>query len=322
MNLLYCIYKIYIILYILICKTMKITLWKKTVLNNLGNAITVPKYKFNNRLKQVPKVMQMLLDEYGTASNIKSKVNRLSVLSAITSTKERLKLYNNRKLENGLAIFCGTIIREDGKEKKINIDIEPHKPINNSLYMCDNKFHVEPLIELYNDEEKFGFLIMDGSGSLYGTVQGNQKNILHKFSVELPKKHRKGGQSSMRFARLRLEKRHAYITKVAEGCVHHFIKDDKVCVKGIIFGGSAEFKDLLKSSDSLDFRIKEKIISVVDIAYGGEQGFNQAIELAGESIGNVKLLDEKKILTKYFDEIAQDTGNYCFGVKDTMFALE
>ena len=97
----------------------------------------------------------------------------------------------------------------------------------------------------------------------------------------------------MRFARLRLEKRHAYITKVAEGCVHHFIKDDKVCVKGIIFGGSAEFKDLLKSSDSLDFRIKEKIISVVDIAYGGEQGFNQAIELASESIGNVKLLAEK-----------------------------
>lgn len=35
----------------------------------------------------------MLADEFGTASNIKSRVNRLSVLSAITSTQQRLKLY-------------------------------------------------------------------------------------------------------------------------------------------------------------------------------------------------------------------------------------
>jgi len=36
----------------------------------------------------------MLGDEYGTASNIKSRVNRLSVLSAITSAQQRLKLYS------------------------------------------------------------------------------------------------------------------------------------------------------------------------------------------------------------------------------------
>lgn len=32
---------------------------------------------------------------------------------------------------------------EDGKEKKVNIDFEPFKPINTSLYLCDNKFHTE-----------------------------------------------------------------------------------------------------------------------------------------------------------------------------------
>lgn len=36
----------------------------------------------------------MLTHEYGTASNIKSRVNRLSVLSAITSAQARLKLYS------------------------------------------------------------------------------------------------------------------------------------------------------------------------------------------------------------------------------------
>ena len=118
----------------------------------------------------------MLADEYGTASNIKSRVNRwvaagarararartdahicivrhapslfhsfvcrLSVLGAITSTQQKLKLYN-RIPDNGLVLYCGTILTDDGKEKRVNIDFEPFKPINTSLYLCDNKFHTE-----------------------------------------------------------------------------------------------------------------------------------------------------------------------------------
>jgi peptide chain release factor subunit 1 len=48
---------------------------------------------------QVPRIAKMLADEYGTASNIKSRVNRLSVLSAITSVQARLKLYNKGIIE-------------------------------------------------------------------------------------------------------------------------------------------------------------------------------------------------------------------------------
>jgi peptide chain release factor subunit 1 len=55
-------------------------------------------------LDQISRVAKMLADEYGTASNIKSRVNRLSVLSAITSTQQRLKLYN-KVPTNGLIMF-------------------------------------------------------------------------------------------------------------------------------------------------------------------------------------------------------------------------
>jgi hypothetical protein len=37
--------------------------------------------------------------------------------------------------------------------------------------------------------------------------------VLHKFTVDLPKKHGRGGQSALRFARLRMEKRHNYVRK-------------------------------------------------------------------------------------------------------------
>lgn len=47
---------------------------------------------------QISRVSKMLADEFGTASNIKSRVNRLSVLGAITSVQHRLKLYTKGKL--------------------------------------------------------------------------------------------------------------------------------------------------------------------------------------------------------------------------------
>ncbi|KAI9275564.1 eukaryotic peptide chain release factor subunit 1 [Phascolomyces articulosus] len=270
---------------------------------------------------QISRVGKMLADEYGTASNIKSRVNRLSVLSAITSTQQRLKLYN-RVPPNGLVVYCGTIVTDEGKEKKVNIDFEPHKPINTSLYLCDNKFHTEALSELLEDDAKFGFIIMDGNGSLFGTLSGNTRDVIHKLQVDLPKKHGRGGQSALRFSRLREEKRHNYVRKVAELAVSFFITGDKVNVAGLVLAGSADFKNELSQSDMFDPRLQAKIVKVVDVSYGGENGFNQAIELSAESLSNVKFVQEKKLIQTYFDEISQDSGKYCFGVEDTLKALE
>jgi peptide chain release factor subunit 1 len=270
---------------------------------------------------QISRAAKMLADEFGTASNIKSRVNRLSVLSAITSTQQRLKLFS-KVPPNGLVIYCGTILTDDNKEKKVNIDFEPFKPINTSLYLCDNKFHTEALQELLESDDKFGFIVMDGNGSLFGTLAGNTREILHKFSVDLPKKHGRGGQSALRFARLRLEKRHNYVRKVAETSTQMFISHDKVNVQGIVLAGSADFKNDLAQSDIFDQRLVAKVLKTVDVSYGGENGFNQAIELSSETLQNVKFVQEKKLISKYFEEISQDTGKFCFGIKDTLQALE
>ncbi|XP_066930320.1 eukaryotic peptide chain release factor subunit 1-like [Clytia hemisphaerica] len=270
---------------------------------------------------QISRIAKMLADEFGTASNIKSRVNRLSVLGAITSVQQRLKLYN-KVPPNGLVVYCGTIVTSEGKEKKVNIDFEPFKPINTSLYLCDNKFHTEALTALLEDDSKFGFIIMDGNGALFGTLCGNTRDVLHKFTVDLPKKHGRGGQSALRFARLRMEKRHNYVRKVAETAVQMFISNDKINVAGLVIAGSADFKSELSQSDMFDGRLQAKILKVVDVSYGGENGFNQAIELSAEVLSNVKFIQEKKLIGKYFDEISQDTGRFCFGVDDTLKALE
>lgn len=270
---------------------------------------------------QISRVAKMLADEYGTASNIKSRVNRLSVLGAITSTQQRLKLYSKTP-PNGLVIYCGTIITEEGKEKKEMFDMEPFKPINTSLYLCDNKFHTEALKELLESDEKFGFIVMDGNGTLYGSLSGNTRQVLHKFTVDLPKKHGRGGQSALRFARLRMEKRHNYIRKVAEIATQLFITNDRPNVTGLILAGSADFKTELGTSDMFDSRLAAVTLKTVDVSYGGENGFNQAIELASECLSNVKFIAEKKVITAFFDEIAIDSGKYVYGINQTLETLE
>ena len=62
----------------------------------------------------------------------------------------------------------------------------------------------------------------------------------------------RGGQSALRFARLRMEKRHNYVRKVAETAVQMFISNDRPNVAGLVLAGSADFKTELSQSDMFD----------------------------------------------------------------------
>jgi peptide chain release factor subunit 1 len=71
-----------------------------------------------------------------------------------------------------------------------------------------------------------------------------------------------------------------------------------------------------------DQRLAKIVVKMVDVSYGGEQGFNQAIEMSADALSNVKLMKEKKLLQRFMEEISQDTGKYCFMVDDTLKALD
>lgn len=50
-------------------------------------------------------------------------------------------------------------------------------------------FYRQALNALLADDNKFGFIVMDGNGALFGVLCGNTREVLHKFTVDLPKKH-------------------------------------------------------------------------------------------------------------------------------------
>ena len=113
-----------------------------------------------------------------------------------------------------------------------------------------------------------------------------------------------------------------HTSQVAELSTAYFITNDRPNVAGLILAGSAEFKNDLEQSDLFDQRLKPTVMKLVDVAYGGENGFNQAIELSQDVLGNVKFLKEKKLIDEFFDQIAKDTNMYCFSMDDTVRALE
>lgn len=43
-----------------------------------------------------------------------------------------------------------------------------------------------------------------------------------------------------------------------------------------------------------DPRLLKNVIKMVDVSYGGEAGFNQAIELSAETLGSVKLVQVRR----------------------------
>jgi len=72
---------------------------------------------------------------------------------------------------------------------------------------------------------------------------------------------------------LRVEKRHNYLRKVCEIATQVFITNDKPNVNGLVLAGCADFKTDLNGSDMFDPRLKPKVLKIVDVSYGGENGF-------------------------------------------------
>ena len=67
---------------------------------------------------------------------------------------------------------------EDGKtEKKVTYDLIPFRPVMSFAYNCQSSFNTESLKYLLEDDEKFGFIIVDGNGALFATLQGNVRVI-------------------------------------------------------------------------------------------------------------------------------------------------
>ena len=168
--------------------------------------------------------------------------------------------------------------------------MESFQPLKRSVYFCDKKFHVEELLEMVQPKEQFGFIIVSSGLCFLGMVSGDTKKELSHFSYDIPKKHRNGGQSSNRFQRIRVEVRRTFLSLIGEECKRRFLSADQIPnVTGLIIAGAAELKEELNKGEFLGPVLSPLVLNVVDVNYGGNQGFNEAIKLSSSLLGDVQI---------------------------------
>jgi len=270
--------------------------------------------------KQISEVMNMLRDEYGTASNIKSTTTRKNVQDAIVKVQQRLKLFKESP-EKGLVIFCGAIPQNGaGSEKMETYVIIPPEPINIYLYRCDARFHTEHLQELLREKETYGILLIDSSGATLATLQGRRLEIVRELTSGVPGKTRAGGQSARRFERVREMRLQEYFRRVGEHANDAFLPIENL--KGLIVAGPGPTKYDFEKGDYLNYMLKEKVIDIIDTAYVDEQGIKEVVDKAPEIMRKIRYIEEKEIMQKFLYEIGHDTGMATYGEGEVRKALE
>ena len=289
---------------------------------------------------QLSRVMTLLTDEIGLSSCIKSSQTRRNVQQALSSAQGRLRLYTQNTLPaNGLVVYAGIVYDEEQhRETRISMCVEPLQPLQHALYRCETHFITDFLEKQVLDAvidgkgSRYGMIVVDGNGCLFARLDSQQGTaILKRFQVSLPKKHGCGGQSAARFERLRRSAIHNYLIKVAESAQSVFLNQQQhglANVDGFIISGSANLKQELVKSDLLGKQIQSKIIRLVDVSYGGDNGLQETIRLCSDLLSDLKLTQERQLLDEFFTHIHMSSTNdesnmlsYAIGANETAVIL-
>ncbi len=253
--------------------------------------------------KNIADVSNQLRSELSQAENIKSKQTRTNVIAGLEAILQRLKMFR-KPPENGMVIVSG-VIEENGKEKRITEIIIPPEPVPLYKYHCDSKFYLEPLKDMLKEKKLYGLIVLDRREATIGLLKGKRIEVLAYTTSMVPGKHRQGGQSALRFERLREIAIHEFYKKVGEKANNAFLqyKDELL---GILIGGPSPTKEEFYKGEYLHYELQKKIVGLFDVGYTDESGLYELVEKAEDTLQELDLIREKKLMNRFLKEVVKD----------------
>ncbi|MFX0032419.1 MAG: peptide chain release factor aRF-1 [Candidatus Hodarchaeota archaeon] len=270
--------------------------------------------------RKISDVTNYLKNEISESQNIKSKLTRKNVLDSIASLLGQLKNISSTP-ENGLIMFSGAIPQSNtpGTEKNELYIVDPPERVKTFRYHCASEFLLWPLEEMIVPKETYGLLVIGRQESAVGYIKGSHVEVVREYTSGIHSKHRAGGQSQRRFERLIEEGEKQFYRRISAEISELFL--DMEDLQGIFIGGPGQSKEKFVNDESLDYRLREKILDVVDLGYGGSEGIRALIEKVKDKIQDVKYIREKQVMQSFMKEIANDTGMATYGLEDVQKAL-
>jgi len=270
--------------------------------------------------RKLSDVTNYLKNEVSESQNIKSKLTRKNVLDSISSLLGQLK--NIREVpENGLVMFSGAIPQNDtpGTERNELTIVEPPEKVVTFKYHCASEFYLEPLEEMLIPKEAYGLIVIGRQKSAVGYVKGNHVEVVKEFTSGIHGKHRAGGQSQRRFERQMEEDEKQFYRRISDNINEVFLPMEDL--RGIFIGGPGPSKEKFTSDESLDYRLKEKILDVVDIGYGGAEGIRALLDKVKDNIKDVKYVKERQLMESFMKELTSDSNLATYGLNEVQKAL-
>ncbi len=253
--------------------------------------------------KNIADVSNQLRSELSQAENIKSKQTRTHVIAGLEAILQRLKMFK-KPPEHGMVIVSG-VVEINGKEKHITEIIIPPEPVPLYKYHCDSKFYLDPLKEMLKDKKLYGLIVLDRREATIGLLRGKRIEVLAYTTSMVPGKHRQGGQSSVRFERLRQIAIHEFYKKVGEKASDAFLqyKDELL---GILIGGPSPTKEEFYKGEYLHHELQKRVIGLFDVGYTDESGLYELVEKAEDALQELDLIREKRLMNRFLKEVVKD----------------
>jgi peptide chain release factor subunit 1 len=250
-----------------------------------------------------------LRDEAGKAENIKSRVTRQAVTSAIKSCLEKLKT-----LPNGhYAVYVG-----ETSSGWISEAIEAPKPLKGIIYRCGSEFFLEPLESMQDKGPKYAIICLDLHEVTLATLQGTALDIVFEDESQVPQKMGRGGQSAKRFEKNRQLAIIAWFKSSAEAIAGELL--DLEDLAGIVISGPGLTKNDFNDSEYLHHELRKKILGIVDVGYTGFQGVKETIQNAEELLKETELVKQRSMMRNFFAALSKD-GAVMYGRKAVEDAL-
>ncbi len=270
--------------------------------------------------KLISDVVSYLRNEYSQSQNIKSKRTYKAVTGAIESILARLKYFKTPP-PNGVIFFNGEIPTVGDQTKMVQFTIEPPEPITSFLYRCDSEFYIEPLRDMLDEKKSYGLLVIDRSESTVGVLRGKRVSSIKNIQSLVPSKHGRGGQSALRFERLIEIAAHEFYKKTADTANEAFLNMPDL--KGILIGGPGPTKEFFVKEEYLHHELRKKIVDTFDTGYTDEYGLKELVERAKDSLSDLDLMREKKLMQRLLEEIRKSDGGLAtYGEGQVRHALQ
>lgn len=246
--------------------------------------------------------------------------NRMSVEKALAKAAALWRRLAAKDYPNGFLLFCSEEVAEV---------VHPPMPLQRRVYSCGRCFDTSVLQRAIEAEvgAVYGAIAIDGSEATFGKVQGlcapsGSAPVVTKaghITSTTAARTRRGGQSALRYSRLRDECELAFLRKAAETAAHLFGD-----ARGLVLAGKADMKRKLLSE--LPEALRGQVICTVDLPGSADmEGLRHAAVCAAGAAAEREDGKAEAVLHRFMELTvipASEELRCCYGEAQTEAALK